>query len=531
MPEMTYLKLIDLVESGDFDSRRHGKEDGLDELAASIKAHGLLQSLVVRLESEGNYEVIDGNRRFRALKNLQAAGEITYEYQVPVLVREADDRNAAEMSLAANIVRLPLHQVDQFRAFAALIGEGKTPADIAASFGIAERTVRKRIALGNVHPPVLEAAVEGTVDSRLLIEFASAALDLQVRVWEKFESGEIDKWAMGRALSKETISAGSPIAVLVGEEAYLRAGGVIESDLFDDDDETIWSDTELATRLYWQIIKGKVDAQVALGRDAFHFEDPRVTDTDNSGWWQRIWDEADYPVDTEMSYVVERDGSVIGMIWRSKTEQAAPKPKIDDGISAALQLTLDQQLTEAAILTLSEQPSIAVALLAITMAQRFAVPNVDTGIACSSMGAFEHRAEDISPLNDLMRKVQKQANKLTKAKTLAGQLSAYTDMDADERHELWAGMVALSMKQMRPRRDLLVAMPVDVSVTFKPDATYFGRLKKDELLSIAAKENIAVDMAAKKSELVTALVDGVPANWLPDYLSPPKKAVKQKKAA
>jgi ParB/RepB/Spo0J family partition protein len=529
---MTYLKLMDLVEAGDFDSRKHGKDDGIDELAASIKAHGLLQSLVVREESKGNYEVIDGNRRLRALKQLREEGVINYAYEVPVLVRKVDDRDAAEMSLAANIVRLPLHPVDQYRAFAAIIGEGKTPADIAASFGIAEKTVRKRMALGNIHPPVLEAAIEKNIDNRVLIAFASAPLDLQIRAWEKYEAGEVELWAIGQLLHTDTISGDSVIAQVVGEDVYLRAGGSIETDLFSEDEDTFWTDTELANKLYWTVIDGHVANLQAEGKDAMHFKDPRVTDTDSkSGWWQRLWDEADYPADTELTWLVQQDAEVVAMIWRGYQKAEAPKPKEEEGLSAALKLTLDQQLTEATILALAGDKEYAWALLMITMAQKWAHTTTNTGIQCVSTGCFEHRPEDVSTLNELVKSVQKLAGKLLKPKTLKGQVDAWIAMSAEDRDALGSAMIALSMRQVWPKHDILTVLDVNPLTTFAPDATYFSRLKKGELLEIAVKEGIAIGDGVSKAEIVRLICKDIRADWLPDYLSAPKPKAKVKKAA
>jgi ParB/RepB/Spo0J family partition protein len=532
MPKMTFIKLMDLIEAGDIDSRKHGKDDGVDELMFSIKWHGLLQSLVVRPAANGNYEVIDGNRRFRALKQLHELGEIKNDFEVPVLVREADDRDAAEMSLAANIVRLPLHPVDQYRAFAAIIGEGKTPADIAASFGIAEKTVRKRMALGNIHPPVLEAAIEKNIDNRVLIAFASAPLDLQIRAWEKYEAGEVELWAMGRLLHTDTISGDSVIAQVVGEDAYLRAGGSIEADLFSEDEDTFWTDTELANKLYWQVIDGRVEALQAEGKDAMHFKDPRVTDTDSkSGWWQRIWDEKDYPADTELTWLVQQDAEVVAMIWRGYQKTEAPKPKEEEGLSAALKLTLDQQLTEATILALAGDAKMASALMTITMAQKWAHTTTNTSIQCVSTGCFEHRPEDVSKLTELVKRVQKLAGKLLKSKTLKTQVEAFNTMDFDEKVELQAGLIALSMRQVYPQADILTVLEVNPLTTFAPDATYFSRLKKGELLEIAAKESIAIGDGVSKAEIVRLICKDIRADWVPDYLSAPKPKAKTKKAA
>ncbi len=106
--------------------RRTGREAGIEELAASIAAHGLLQSLSVRpvLGAEGaetgKFSVTGGGRRLAALKLLAKRKQIVKTYAVPVIVNDGDEE---EISLAENIVRENLHPADQFEAFKRLAAQ------------------------------------------------------------------------------------------------------------------------------------------------------------------------------------------------------------------------------------------------------------------------------------------------------------------------------------------------------------------------------------------------------------------------
>ena len=132
--------------------RKHGKRDGIEELAASIKAHGLLQPLLVRPNCEG-YEIVAGQRRYLAALELQKAGD--GPAALPCIIMDSDDDSAAiEASLAENTARLPMDQFDQHDAFAKLAKTGKSVEDIAAAFGTTEANVRKRLALSNLLPRV-----------------------------------------------------------------------------------------------------------------------------------------------------------------------------------------------------------------------------------------------------------------------------------------------------------------------------------------------------------------------------------------
>lgn len=101
--------------------RKVGGKDFAD-LEPSIRSLGLLQPLLVRPNCEG-FEIIAGQRRYHALSKI--AEDTTVE-PVPCLVMEkGDDAKAVEASLAENIARLPMDEVDQYKAFAELVKKGQ----------------------------------------------------------------------------------------------------------------------------------------------------------------------------------------------------------------------------------------------------------------------------------------------------------------------------------------------------------------------------------------------------------------------
>lgn len=105
--------------------RKTGALIGIEELAASIKAHGLLQNLQVRPGVKGKYEVVAGGRRLAALQRLAKAKAIAKTEEIACQVMEVED--AAEISLAENVVRVQMHPADQYEAFKALADQGKGP--------------------------------------------------------------------------------------------------------------------------------------------------------------------------------------------------------------------------------------------------------------------------------------------------------------------------------------------------------------------------------------------------------------------
>jgi len=160
----TEISLAKLIPSP-ANARRTGAGLGIEALAASIQAHGLLQSLVVRPaldgqgQATGKYEVAAGGRRLTALKLLAKRKRIGKGAAIPCCVLDGDGVDGAEASLAENVVRLDMHPADQFEAFARLHqdGAGLGIEEVAARFGVSAQTVRQRLRLAVVSPALVQA--------------------------------------------------------------------------------------------------------------------------------------------------------------------------------------------------------------------------------------------------------------------------------------------------------------------------------------------------------------------------------------
>jgi ParB family chromosome partitioning protein len=156
--------------------RRTTRDAGVAELAASIAAHGLLQSLSVRpvLDGEGQgsgeYEVVAGGRRLAAMRLLAKRKAMAKSAPVPCLVQAAGEPE--ELSLAENVVREPLHQADQFETFRRLHEvHGLGTEEIAAHFGVTSAVVRQRLRLGAASPVLLALYREGPINLDQLMAF------------------------------------------------------------------------------------------------------------------------------------------------------------------------------------------------------------------------------------------------------------------------------------------------------------------------------------------------------------------------
>ena len=220
------------------------------ELKASIAAHGLLENLIARsmgpdADGPGRYAVIAGGRRLAAMQALAAEGALEEDHPVPCRMIE-DIMAAEEVSLAENSVRAAMHPADQVDAFRRLADAGSTAAAIAARFGVSERTVEKRLRLGNAAPVLLEAYRAGEIDLDTLMAFAVTTDQArQNAVWETVsqQGYRPGAWQIKRLLTEDRVPATSAIARFVGIEAYEAAGGRIDRDLFAEEDERgIWFD-------------------------------------------------------------------------------------------------------------------------------------------------------------------------------------------------------------------------------------------------------------------------------------------------
>ena len=217
-----------------------GADTSLAELSASIAAHGLLQSLIVRKGQKGKYAVVAGGRRLQALKMLASHGKIPADYAVRCHLI-SDEADATEISLAENAVREQMHPADEFEAFQAL--SDKMPlAEIAARFGVTEKRVLQRLRLARVSPVLLQAYRDGETTLDCLMAFAvTDDRDAQERLWASAPAWlKTSARQIRDTLTAQSVTAGDRRVAFVTLEAYEKAGGVVRRDLFCDDEDGIF---------------------------------------------------------------------------------------------------------------------------------------------------------------------------------------------------------------------------------------------------------------------------------------------------
>ena len=155
--EMRKLKVGEL-QPGKYQPRSRMDQDSLAHLAESIKSQGIMQPILVRPVEPGKYEIIAGERRWRAS---QLAGL----KEVPVLVREVPDEAALSMALIENIQREELNPLEQAVGIQRLVDEfGMTHQEAADAVGYSRSAVSNLLRLLNLAEPVQELLMQGKID-------------------------------------------------------------------------------------------------------------------------------------------------------------------------------------------------------------------------------------------------------------------------------------------------------------------------------------------------------------------------------
>lgn len=268
----------------DMNVRRHERDAFVAELAENIAAKGLKQNLIVvpcpaiQPGDWPDHEVIAGGRRFQALKLLEERGVLPADFSVPVLIET--DADATSTSLSENLYRVPMNPVDELMAYRKvtddiMYAEGVSMSaaieTCARRFGKTVRHIEQRLRLAALAEPILNALRDRliTLDAARVYA-ATADQDAQMQAWHSLiEHARGEPRAIREALAKTTIASNDRIALFVGRDAYVAAGGLYERDLFAVDGVEIWSDRGLINRLaleklnlFGEEFKGKKIAEV-----------------------------------------------------------------------------------------------------------------------------------------------------------------------------------------------------------------------------------------------------------------------------
>lgn len=572
--------LADLELDDDINARRHRNDEGIEELKASIRAHGLAQSLRVRpAEKAGRFRIVAGSRRYRVLCELATSGDtaagvvVTEEFPVPVIIGyEDDDQTAREISQAENFIRLPQHEADTYETFRELADRGLGEDQIASRFGIDPKRVKRMLALGRLSPVILDAWRSGSFDERgngasIVRAFTLApSFEDQERVLNKLvKDRNLHAGAVMAAFGGNDHAAAKHIKI-AGLEAYRAAGGQVTQDLFGDNH--IIADKALAKR----VAEEKIAATLAgLKAEGWSWVS---TNEDLGYYWEHSW-KREKPGDgkatadekkqiTKLKKLAAKDNVVaaghLNDLWKTIAERqwtpeqlgkagavlkighhgdldivrgvvkpqaekktastaGAPKEKGPPTISNALHQRLSGQATLAVRQALQQEPRVGlVALLAGFVTHRRM--HSDSPVRVYHEGFGKTYGED--------------------KETFASVFARLSDMSDQELFAVAAGCAAEAVHMERPYngKPPFDANAAPLAASIRPGlltaalqenfdaADYFGGASKPFVVQ-AIREAINDDEARKadkmkKAELTAFAIANVPGTgWLPPELRAP----------
>ena len=210
---------ISQVEPGLNQPRKRFEQGALDDLADSIRVHGIIQPLTVRRLATGYYQIIAGERRWRAAKTAGLQ-------EVPVVIIEADDRKVMELGLIENLQREDLNPAEEARGYQTLIEEyGLTQEQVAQQMGKSRPAITNTLRLLALPDEVMKLVEEGSLSAGHARTILGApTLALQREAAKKVVEGQLSvrqTEALIKALQKEKKDspkpAGPDLSLYLGE--------------------------------------------------------------------------------------------------------------------------------------------------------------------------------------------------------------------------------------------------------------------------------------------------------------------------
>jgi ParB family chromosome partitioning protein len=237
---------VDKITANPFQPRKHFDQEKLEELAESIKNHGVLEPIIVR-RAGGEYQIVIGERRWRAC---QLAGLAT----VPAVVKELSDREMTEMALIENLQREDLNAIEEAEGYQILIDEfSLTQEEVARSVGRKRSSVANALRLLSLEPQIKQMVAEGRLSrghakvllsvnpgkQRMSLAQKVVEEDLSVRQLEKLIQQKPKPGKDKACRDPEVQMVQDELQRLLGTKVrltYKRGKGKIEIEYYSDDE-------------------------------------------------------------------------------------------------------------------------------------------------------------------------------------------------------------------------------------------------------------------------------------------------------
>jgi len=257
--ELRHIPIANLCVSAT-NMRAKGSKPDIANILPSIRARGVLVPLIVRPAQDADrFEIVAGKRRYHAaLVVAEDGGES--EALPCAVIAAGDDAAALEASLIENVARLDPDEVTRWESFARLVKGGRSPEDIALTFGLTELQVKRTLALGNLLPRIRGLYRKGDIDAATVrhLTLASAA---RQRDWLALLDGENVYCPTGHQL-KAWLFGGASVPVSAALFDLTDYPGEVISDLFGD--ERYFADTAS----FWTAQTPAIEAKAESYREA-----------------------------------------------------------------------------------------------------------------------------------------------------------------------------------------------------------------------------------------------------------------------
>lgn len=570
--EMTLVSLSKLVPSP-LNVRK--TVEGIDDLAASIKDHGLQQNLVV-IDRGDTCEVVAGGLRLRALQQLRDEGKISADYEVPC--NFVDEARAHEISMTENITRHAMHPADEFDAFRKLADSGHTAAEIAARFGKTELYVLQRMKLALVAPDILQEYRDGKASLEQMMALTlSNDQARQQRVWAAARgSYQREPRQLREKLSEGAIALTSRLGKFVGLKAYVAAGGKVRRDLFGNEEDVYFDDRECVDRLAEEKLQLTAERVRKEGwawvevSESFEWAEKQKFGSAPFTWkgTKQVYSEAakkhagavvhisyNGQAEVERGLVKPKDRKALeknakGKVVGGKKTVAARVPG-ELSFSAVQRLQADGGAIVAQ--AISKSPALALKLLVCELADDAFYSGYEGPRTWVHIGREHTRRmpgmiagaiEEESPAAQNMKTLEK-AWRQTLPKKRAEARAWIFEQEGGRVLELLAFLVAREIDVVDNAKggkqgivSLAEATDVNLADAWKPSVAWLATLPKAAILAMAKDagvDRLALATLAKlpKAKLPKAAAEALPAGWLPKPLrgAAPKKPRAAKKAA
>ena len=276
-------------------------------LAATIKAVGILQNLIVINLPDGSRGVVAGRGRMTATALLVQEGVITAD-QLFVPVKVIPEALAKDASYIENMKRKAMHPAEQLISFRTRAEEGQTPAQIAGLLGYSVRHVERTLKLANLAPALIQELAKDAINLEQCQALSlTDSHEHQMEIWTSAKSQyghQSPSTAYLRSkIVNDSMTTDAPLFRFIGLEAYEAEGGLLRHDLFTEEN-TGWADSHLVRKIAQEKLEQaaqRLQQEEGWGWSLARIERVSEYHPDNKTWCHRM-PEPDFTPEEQVRY-------------------------------------------------------------------------------------------------------------------------------------------------------------------------------------------------------------------------------------